>query len=147
MHRRSLVVLLMTLGAAAAAPQDKGVSGDPARLERIRAAAMPAVERPISFDTPEADAVCAALEVFPPDNPWNLLVEDWPVHPSSKAIVSSIGRDKPFRANADMGFVLVPPDQPKAEVKITGYADESDKGPFPVPDNVPIEGWPADFQR
>src|SRR5437588_382466 len=25
--------------------------------------------------------------------------------------------------------------------------DESDKGPFPIPDNVPIEGWPANYLR
>jgi hypothetical protein len=99
------------------------------------------------FDTPEADAILSALEVFPPDNPWNLLVEDWPVAPNSTAIVGTIGPEKPFRYNPDMGFVLVPPDQKKVDVKLTAYPGESDKGPFPVPDNTPIEGWPADFQR
>src|SRR6185369_9966168 len=52
------------------------VRGDPARLERIRAAKMPRIVKPILFDTPEADAIVSALEVFPPDNPWNLVVED-----------------------------------------------------------------------
>jgi hypothetical protein len=46
-----------------------------------------------------------------------------------------------------MGFVIVPPDQKKVPVKLTGYPDESDKGPYPVPDSVPIEGWPANYQR
>jgi hypothetical protein len=32
-------------------------------------------------------------------------------------------------------------------VKIVGYPGESDKGPFPVPDVLPIEGWPANYQR
>jgi hypothetical protein len=123
------------------------VSGDPARLARIKAAKMPKITKPISFDTPEADAVLAALEVFPPDNPWNLVVSDWPLHPNSKNIIASIGADKPFRCNTDMGFILVPPDQPKVDVKIASYPDESDKGPYPVPDNVPIEGWPADYRR
>src|SRR5207253_11146215 len=27
------------------------------------------------------------------------------------------------------------------------YAGESDRGPFPVPDNVPIEGWPVNYLR
>ena len=27
------------------------------------------------------------------------------------------------------------------------YPDESDKGPFLVPDNIPIEGWPAHYRR
>jgi hypothetical protein len=61
--------------------------------------------------------------------------------------VASIGADKPFRYNPDMGFVLVPPDQRRVDVKIVEYPDESDAGPFPVPDNIPIEGWPASYQR
>lgn len=123
------------------------VAGDPARLERIRKTTIPALERPVMFDTPEADAICAALEVFPPDNPWNLVVEDWPAHPNGPAIIASIGRDKPLRYNADMSFVLVPPNQKRVEVTIVDYPDESDPGPFPVPDNIPVEGWPAWYQR
>jgi len=118
------------------------LAGDPARLARIRAAKMPPITKPVEFDTPEADAILAALEVFPPDNPWNLLVEDWPLHPDSKALVASVGADKPLRYNRDMGFILVPPDQERVPVAIAGYPGESDKGPYPVPDNVPIEGWP-----
>jgi len=123
------------------------VHGDPARLERIRAARMPKIDKPVLFDTPEADAILSALEIFPQNNPWNLVVEDWPLHPNSKNIIASIGAGKPLRYNPDMGFVLVSPDQKKAAIKITGYPDESDKGPFPVPDNVPIEGWPVYYQR
>ena len=41
-----------------------------------------------------------------------------------------------------MGFVLVPPDQKRVAVKIVDYPNESDPGPFPVPDNAPIEDWP-----
>lgn len=118
------------------------VSGDPARLERIRAARMPKIDKVISFDTPEADAVMAALEIFPADNPWNLVVSDWPLHPSSRSLVASIGVDKVLRVNDDMCYVIVPPNQPKVDVKLVGYPDESDRGPFPVPDNLPIEGWP-----
>ena len=59
-----------------------------------------------------------ALEVFPADNPWNLVVEDWPLHPNSKKIIASIGANKPLRYNPDMGFVLVPPDQKKVDVKL-----------------------------
>jgi hypothetical protein len=131
-------------GPAAAPPK---VGGDPARLERVKAAKMPKIDKPILFDTPEADAIVSALEVFPPDNPWNLVVSDWPVHANSKNIIKSIGADKPMRYNPDMGFVLVPPDQKKVDLKSVAYADESDKGPFPVPDNMPIEGWPVGYKR
>jgi hypothetical protein len=144
MTRSALVFAILLAGAAFGQPK---VAGDPARVARIKAAKMPAITKPVSFETPEADAILSALEVFPPDNPWNLLVDNWPVHPNSKAIVGTIGPDKPFRYNPDMGFVLVPSDQKKVDIKLTAYSGESDKGPFPVPDIVPIEGWPAEFQR
>jgi hypothetical protein len=128
------------------APQNVA-KGDPARLERIKAAKMPAVTVPVAFDTPEADAIVSALEVFPPDNPWNLLVTDWPVQANSQKIIAAIGTTKVLRYNDDMGYVIVPPNQPRVEVKLTDYAGESDPGPYPVPDNVPIEGWPSYYQR
>lgn len=118
------------------------VSGDPARIARIRAAKMPNLDKVIAFDTPEADAVLSAMEIFPPDNPWNLVIRDWPVHPNSRAMVESVGAEKVLRVNDDMCFVIVPPNQPKVDVKLVGYPGESDAGPFPIPDSLPIEGWP-----
>ena len=123
------------------------VHGDPARLTRIRAAKMPEFDKPVPFDTPEADAILSALEVFPADNPWNLVIEDWPLHPNSQNIINSIGAGKPLRYNPDMGFVIVPSNQKKVDLKVVDYPDESDRGPFPIPDHLPIEGWPAHFQR
>jgi hypothetical protein len=122
------------------------VHGDPARLDRIRAAKMPKIAKPILFDTLEADAIVSALEVFPADNPWNLVVEDWPLHPNSKNIIASIGANKRFRYNTDMCYVLVPPDQKMIDVKLGSAAAESDKGPYPVPDNTPIEGYPTNYK-
>jgi hypothetical protein len=103
----------------------------------------PPITHPILFNTPEADRILEDLQVFPPDDPWNQEISHWPVHPNSRNIIESIGADKPLRCNLYMNFVLVPPDQKRVDVKITGYPDESDPGPFPVPDNLPIEGWPA----
>jgi len=138
---------LILLAAIVADAPKPVVAGDPARLERIQKAKMPKFDKPVSFDTPEADAILAALEIFPADNPWNLVVRDWPVHPKSKDIVASIGSAKPLRYNPDMAFVLVPPGQKLIGVKAVTYPDESDKGPFPVPENIPIEGWPAHYLR
>ncbi len=147
--RLLLPVALLAACAVTLAQEPKKpiVTGDPARVERIRKATMPKIDKPVSFDTPEADAILAALEVFPEDNPWNLVVSDWPLHAKSKEIVASIGVNKPLRYNPDMGFVLVPPDQKKIDVKLVGYPDESDKGPYMLPDSVPIEGWPANYKR
>lgn len=149
-----LSVSLFNLTAHHAAEPEHGPTGnstqaksDPDRAARIRAAKMPEFTQPAMFDTPLADEILSALEVFPEDNPFNQMIVDWPLHPNSKNIIASIGTDKPFRYNPDMGFVLVPPGQRRVEVKIVEYPDESDPGPFPVPDNIPIEGWPVWYQR
>jgi hypothetical protein len=103
---------------------------------------MPKITRPVLFDTAEADAILAALQVFPPDNPWNQDISGKPVHPDSAKIIASIGADKGLGYNLDMGFVIVPPDQKRVPVKLLEYASESDPGPYPVPDGAPIENWP-----
>jgi hypothetical protein len=103
---------------------------------------LPKVTTSLMFDTPEADAVLAALQVFPPDNWWNRDVSGLPVHVDSERMIASIGPQKPLEYNLDMGFVIVPPDQKRVAVKLLDYANESDPGPFPLPDNAPIENWP-----
>jgi hypothetical protein len=108
---------------------------------------LPAIERPVMFDTPEADAIVSAMQIFPPDNPWNADVSKWPRHPNSDAIVASIGVDKPLRYNPDMAYILVPSSQPKVALTITDYPGESEPGPYPLPENLPIEGWPARYRR
>ena len=102
---------------------------------------------PVSFDTPEADRILRTLQILPADHPINTEVSAWPVHPDSAKIVGSIGADKPLRYNTDMGFILVPPDQKKVDLRILAYPAESDPGPYPIPDAVPIEGWPAYYRR
>lgn len=119
----------------------RGVFG-PAK-EESRAVRMPRFSRPLLFNTPEADAILALLQVFPKNNPWNEDISRRPVHPDSAAIVASVGPEKGIRVNRDMAFVVVPSSQPRLDVKIR-LTEESDKGPFPVPDNAPIEGWPMD---
>ena len=153
MRRFALPVAFLAVASAAVvafyACQAKppAAADPPSRLERIKAAKMPKIDKPIQFDTKEADEILAALEIFPPDNPWNVVVEAWPLHPKSKEMIETVGASKPMRYNPDMGFVLVPPDQKKIDVKLVRYPDESDKGPYPLPDNVPIEGWPAFYER
>jgi hypothetical protein len=107
---------------------------------------LPAISRPVMFNTAEADAILATLQIFPPDNPWNADISAWPVHKNSAAIVASIGIDKPLRYNPDMAFIIVPPDQPKVPVHIVAYPGESDPGPYPLPKNLPIEGWPLGYR-
>jgi len=103
---------------------------------------MRPITKPIMWDTPEADAILAALQVFPEDNPWNQDISALPVYEDSAAIIAGIGVEKPLEYNLDMNFVIVPKDCPRVPVKILDYPNESDPGPFPIPDDAPIENWP-----
>jgi hypothetical protein len=109
---------------------------------------VPEITQPILFHAPEADRILERLQVFPADNPWNTEVSDWPLHPNSRNIIATIGAEKPMRYNPDINFVLVPPGQRLVRVEV-GYRAESDRGPFPIPENLPIEGWPGhpEFHR
>jgi hypothetical protein len=94
------------------------------------------------WDTPEADRILAALQVFPADNPWNQDISRLPLHPDSTRMIALVGADKPLEYNLDMNFVIVPPGYPRVAVEIIDYPAESDPGPFPVPPEAPIENWP-----
>ncbi len=107
----------------------------------------PEITRPVQFNTPEADKILASLQVFPPDNPWNEDISRLPLHPNSAKMIASVGANKKLAYNLDMCFILVPPDQKKVAMKLITYPDESDKGPFPIPDNAPVEGWPLDGRK
>jgi len=141
------VLFLSLVPAVVITAEVPGTAIDQERLARLKAAEMPRFDRPLQFDSPEADAIVSALEVFPPENPWNIPVNHWPIAPNSKAMIAAIGAGKPLRYNADMGYVLVPPDQKMIEVQLAPNSGESDKGPYPVPDNAAIEGWPATIKR
>jgi hypothetical protein len=88
-------------------------------------------------------------QVFPKTNQWNLPVDKLPVATNSDALVRSIGADKPAHADFGSGtynggpigipYTVVSGHQRKVHVRFD-YADESDKGPYPIPRNVPIEG-------
>ncbi len=90
--------------------------------------------------------------VFPASNAWNQRVDKLPVASNSSQLIASIGNSG---VHADFGnglydgsyigipYVVVHGKQtPKSRVTFE-YADESDKGPYPIPKNVPIEGYPG----
>ena len=139
-NKMRIAVALM-LWALSTAMNGEAADISPAPVRRPGKA--PAIKQPVLFNTLEADAVVAALQVYPPDNPWNQAVDRWPVHANSRNIIATIGAGKPLRGNYDMAYILVPPEQAKVDVKITEYPQESDPGPYPLPDNLPIEGWPT----
>jgi hypothetical protein len=140
LSRRAFLATFPAAIAACAAdlPPPRAPGRPPPRL----AYRGPRFDRPILWDTPEADRILAGLPIFPPEDPWNQDVSRCSLHPDSRAIVAAIGADQPLAFNLDMNFVLVPPDQPLVPVRILLYPGESDHGPFPIPENAPIENWP-----
>jgi hypothetical protein len=87
--------------------------------------------------------------VLPKNNPWNQRVDRLPVLGNSAAIVRSIGVDGGLHPDFGSGlydggpigipFTTVGRKQKRVHVSFD-YADESDKGPYPIPPNAPIEG-------
>jgi hypothetical protein len=87
--------------------------------------------------------------VFPANNPWNQRVERLPVAKNSAAIIASIGLNDPVHPDFGSGlyngepigipFAVVGSNTRKVPVRFQ-YASESDKGPYPLPRGVPIEG-------
>ena len=98
----------------------------------------------------------AGCPVFPATSVWNTPVDTLPVAANSAAIIASIG-DSGVHADFGSGLydgsrigipyvVVHGKTTPKSRVTFD-YADESDKGPYPIPANVPIEGAPGHARR
>lgn len=106
-------------------------------LSLLRAAAQP-----VSADM----AKCA---LFPADSVFNTPIDTLPVDANSDAYIQSIGANTSL--HPDFGaaewdgkpigipYNIVPKGQPLTTVKFS-YADESDRGPYPLPSSPKIEG-------
>lgn len=90
------------------------------------------------------------VAIFPAENPWNQDVSRLPVHARSRQYLDSVGLGKPLHpdfgtvwngAPSGIPYVVVGPKQSKQTVEFE-YPDESDAGPYPIPENPPLEGGP-----
>jgi hypothetical protein len=89
---------------------------------------------------------------FPADNLWNQNIASAPVDPNSAAIINYIGATDPVHPDFGSGeyngssigipYIVVDSQQAPVVINFTGYGDESDPGPMPVPASAPIEGYP-----
>ncbi len=91
-------------------------------------------------------------QVFPADNPWNTDISGYPVRSDSVAYMNKIsaiaGNNSQRYLHADFGgngeygipYMVVPQNQAMAPITFTAYGDESDPGPYPIPQNAPVEG-------
>ncbi|MDB4965035.1 MAG: hypothetical protein JWN44_724 [Myxococcales bacterium] len=82
--------------------------------------------------------------VFPSTNAWNSDISGADVDPMSAQYIASIGAatglHNDFDAIGDgIPYVIVPKDQKPVAVSFVDYADESDPGPYPIPDDAPVE--------
>jgi len=87
--------------------------------------------------------------VFPASSPWNQRVDRLPVAGNSDAVIASIGTERGLHPDFGSGLyegrpigipiTVVRGSQAKVRVAFE-YADESDKGPYPIPRGVAIEG-------
>ena len=91
----------------------------------------------------------ANCAMFPANNIWNARVDSLPTHSMSDSWIDSIGRDESFHMDFgsgewDGGPIGIPFNivSGSAVDKFTFdfyYPDESDAGPYPIPDNPQIE--------
>jgi hypothetical protein len=87
--------------------------------------------------------------LFPASSPWNERVDRLPVAQDSDTLVASIGLDRYVHADFGSGLWqgkpigipvnVVTARQPKVRVAFE-YADESDRGPYPLPARPKVEG-------
>ena len=117
----------------------------------VALAALVAVVAPAAAAVPFAPRLREAprCPIFPADNAWNRRVDRLPVSPASASLIRSIGADRGLHADFGAGryeggpigipYTVVSGRQPRVRVSFE-YADESDRGPYPIPRNVKIEG-------
>ncbi len=123
---------------------DGGRSWGHARRGGVRAAVRPAPPRPPgSVNGPVS---CPDL---PADNIWNRRIDALPVSSASATYVNTVGAGAMMHADFGSGlwnggpigipYVVVKAGQPKVAVTF-GWPGESDRGPYPIPPNAPVEG-------
>jgi hypothetical protein len=118
-------VLVASASALAPAPSGPGASGTAA-----------AGTAPREYSCP----------IFPASSPFNEDISHAPVDPGSARYIAAIGAGlhlhADFGSNLSYGipYAVVGPHQPKVPITFTEYGAESDRGPYPVPSNAPVEG-------
>ena len=143
---KHLVFLVIAAGASS-------LSVSPGYSERINQEGrilgpLPAVPNATLFNTTNADAIVSGMQIFPVTSAWNEDISRRPKLTNSDAMIAQISADlastrRSLRVFQEMNFVLVPNTQSNVSIAFLDYPDESDPSPYPIPTNMPIEGWPT----
>jgi hypothetical protein len=119
----------------------------------VKLVALAGLALTLTASTAATSPKIAGCPVFPASSVWNKPVNKLPVAAGSATLIASIGLGAGVHADFGNGLydgsrigipyvVVHGKTTPKSKVTFD-YADESDKGPYPIPANVPIEGAPA----
>lgn len=106
---------------------------------------------------PDCGSFSPACPLFPANNIWNTPVNTLPVDANSAVYVQAIGDDAPLHPDFGSGdleggpigipFVVASGGDTLVTVSFD-YADESDPGPYPIPQTAPVEGgWCGEGDR
>jgi hypothetical protein len=95
-------------------------------------------------DSPPTLPGARACPIFPATNPWNERVDHLPVASDSATMIAAIGLDAPvhpdFGSYAGYGIPYTVVGKATKPLHVSfQYADESDKGPYPLPAHPHIE--------
>lgn len=119
----------------------------------VRLAALLLLAACAAAEAPPADGpALAGCPVFPGDHVWNVRVDALPRDPATDLFVAAIGADAALHPDFGAGlweggaigipFDVVGPGQATVPVSFR-YADESDPGPYPIPEDAFVEGAPS----
>lgn len=114
---------------------------------------LPTISGEIQQNTPQADAVMAALQFLPTDNPWNEDISQLPLASYSDAMIAQLRADSTSTYNNATGlriwlsfpYIIIPNSQPTVDITINEYPSESDNmingttSAMPLPSDMPIE--------
>ncbi len=122
-------------------------------LTALVAASMssPATAQPAAEPRLPVVHTVGGCPVFPANNPWNTRIDDRALAANSARLIAKQAAGSAI--HLDLGtteeyygipVTVVPEDQPLLPLKFgvegENYADESDRGPVPIPPRAPIEG-------
>lgn len=144
MNIKTSLIVLLILSAACAPESSPSIETAPVAPTMV----VPAVTI-VPATHGGKGAVIANCPLFPADNIWNTRVDTLPIHPMSEAWIESIGRDEGFHMDFGSGtwdggpigipYNVVSGSSVTKYIVEFYYPEESDEGPYPIPDDPLME--------